>query len=288
MGVASGRCSQVDSGWTGDFGSLALSPDGKRLAVSIVDATGEQIWVKHLGVPHGPLSKLTFEGVNIAPQWHPDGKQVLFVEEFLASHNLRVVHADGNSAAPTELLHIPDHVYNAKWSADGRWVVYEFRRTGSLRDIAGVRPGVDSSPVSLAQSKFAESNPSISPNGRWLLYDANTTGSSEVYVRPFPNASTALHQISSGGGSRPRWSPDGREIFFVNKNRELVRVAVVPGDAFAFSDQRVLFSLRGIANWDVAPDGQRFIMIRDREGRGRRKLVVVENVFQELKAKAPR
>ena len=225
--------------------------------------------------------------MNIAPQWSPDGKQVLFVEEFLASHNLRVVHADGNSASPTELLHIPDHVYNAKWSADGRWVVYELRRTGSLRDIAGVRPGVDSSPVSLAQSKFAESNPSISPNGRWLLYDANTTGSSEVYVRPFPNASTALHQISSGGGSRPRWSPDGREIFFVNKNRELVRVAVVPGDAFAFADQRVLFSLRGVVNWDVAPDG-RFIMIRDREGRGHRKLVVVENVFQELKAKAPR
>jgi Tol biopolymer transport system component len=120
------------------------------------------------------------------------------------------------------------------------------------------------------------------------LYEASTTGTLEIYVRPFPDASTRLYQISTGGGSEPKWSPDGTEIFYVNGNNELVRVAVIPGATFSVADPRVLFSLRGVADWDVAPDGQRFIMIRDRQGRQRAKLVVVDNFFEELRAKVPR
>ena len=284
----SGEFSEADPGWTGDFGSLALSPDGKRLAVSIVDATGEQIWVKQLGVPHGALSKLTFEQVNNSPRWHPDGTQILFVGHFVGSRNLRAVRADGTSQSPTALLHADDRIYQARWSADGRWLVYEVSGAGTSRDLAAVRPGVDSAPVSLVKSKFTERNPSLSPDGRWLLYEANTTGTVESYVRPFPNTSQGLYQVSSGGGSGAKWSRDGREIFFANGNAELVRVAVVPGNSFAIADQRVLFSLRGVADWDVAPDGRRFIMIRDRQGQQHRKLVVVENFFQELKARVPR
>ena len=284
----SGEFSEADPGWTGDFGSLALSPDGKRLAVSIVDATGEQVWVKQLGVPHGALSKLTFEQVNDMPRWHPDGTQILFVGQFVGARNLRAVRADGTSQSPTELSHAADRIYQARWSADGRWLVYEIAGTGTSRDIAAVRPGVDSAPVSLLKSKFTERNPSLSPDGRWLLYEANTTGTVETYVRPFPNTSQGLYQVSSGGGSKAKWSRDGREVFFANGNAELVRVAVVPGNSFAIADQRVLFSLRGVADWDVAPDGRRFIMIRDRQGQQQRKLVVVENFYQELKVRVPR
>ena len=284
-----GEFSAVDPGWTGDFGSIALSPDGTRLAVSIVDATGEQIWVKRLGVPHGTLSKLTFEGVNTVPRWHPDGTQLMFGARFAAERKLRAVRADGSSPSPTMLLELPGkRIYIANWSRDGRWLVYEAWADLNGRDIFAVRPGVDSAAVPLVVSKFADRNPSVSPDGRWLLYDATTTGTPEVYVRPFPDASKALYQISTGGGSGAKWSRDGREIFFTNGTGELTRVAVVPGNSFAFADQRVLFSLRGVLDWDVTPDGRRFIMIRERQGQQRHKLVVVENVFAELKARAPR
>ena len=283
-----GDFSEADPGWIGDFTSLALSPDGKRLAVSIVDATGEQIWVKQLDVAHGALSKLSFERVNDTPRWHPDGTQILFVRQYVGSSNLSAVRADGSSPSPAALLHAVGHIYQARWSADGRWLVYEVAGTGTSRDIAAIRPGVDSAPVSLVKSKFTERNASLSPDGRWLLYEANTTGTMEAYVRPFPNTAQGLYQISSSGASKATWSHDGKEIFFRSGNAELVRVAVVPGNSFAIADQRVLFSLRGVADFDVAPDGRRFIVIRDRLGQQQRRLVVVENFFQELKARVPR
>ena len=107
-------------------------------------------------------------------------------------------------------------------------------------------------------------------------------------MRPFPNTTESLTQVSTGGGMQPKWSRDGSEIFFANGKRELVSVGVLPGRSFAVGVPRVLFSLQGTSEWDVAPDGKRFIMLRDREGQQRPKLIVVENFFEELKAKVPR
>ncbi|MEK7402698.1 MAG: protein kinase [Gemmatimonadota bacterium] len=283
----SGAATEVVPGWTGHFTGVALSPDGSKLAIAIVDGTGEQIWVRRLGPGGGTLSKLTFEGVNTRPRWHPDGTRVSFVLRFVNAGNLRAVRADGASPAPVELL--PGvRGLTSRWSKDGRWLVYEFLAAeGGGADLSAIRVG-DSTQLPLANSRFIERNASLSPDGRWLLYEANTTGAFEVYVRPFPKTSEGLYQVSSGGGVDPKWSADGREIFFRNGNNELARVAVARSTTFAVDDQRVLFSLRGVVDWDVMPDGQRFVLLRDRQGQQRRKLVVVENFFQELNARVPR
>jgi serine/threonine-protein kinase len=286
----SGQITPVDTSWAGDLSSIALSRDGSKLAVSIVDATGEQIWVKRLDMPHGTMSKLTFDGVNGIPRWSPDGSQVLFTTMFGVARPLRAVRADGTNPTPVDLVRVAraERVYAATWSPDRRWIVYEaLGATGTGRDLFARRTSGDTTPVPLANSKFSERNPSVSPDGRWLLYEATTTGTIEVYVRPFPDVGKGLYQISSGGGLNPKWSRDGHEIFYANQNGNLARVAVVPGNTFAFVDPRVLFSIRGVADWDVAPDG-RFIMIRERGGRLRSKLVVVENFFQELNVRVPR
>ena len=98
-----------------------------------------------------------------------------------------------------------------------------------------------------------------------------------------------MYPVSIAGGSRAKWSRDGKEIFFANANAEMVLASVVvSGNAFSISDRRVLFPLRGVREWDVAPDGRRFMLLRDRRDTQGLKLVVVENFLQELNAKVPR
>ena len=143
---------------------------------------------------------------------------------------------------------------------------------GSGRDISALRTGSDSAPVVLVNSTFTERNPSLSPDGRWLLYESTQTGRLEVYVRPFPNTSEALYQVSADDGTTLKWSRDGREIFYQNASADLMRIAVTPGTTFGFTDPRVLFSLRGVADWDVMPDGQRFVVIRERSAQQRDRL----------------
>ena len=282
-----GDVTPLDTAWTAIFGALEVSPDGTRLAVAIEDNGVQQIWVKPLGVPNSPLTKLTFNGSNSLPHWHPDGKQVLFVTSSSTKATVHVVNADGTSPVPRNLLQARGRTYAARWSADGNWIVYEGTADGTNdRNIYAVRVG-DTTVIPIAITPSGERDPSLSPDGRWVMYSASTTGINEVYVRPFPNASAGSYQISNDGGTRPMWSRDGREIFYANTNGDLMRVAVVPGNAFSTTDRRKLFSVRGIDRWDVMPDGTRFIMTREREGLQRRKLVVVENFFEELKARVP-
>ncbi len=279
----SGVVSEVEPGWTGDFGSLALSPDGRKLAVSIIDAAGEHIWVRQLDRSRGPVSKLTFERSNHSPRWHPDGIQVTYTSSYVAESDLRTVRADGSGTL--EILRQDSFpVYEGNWTRDGRWLVYG-GRTSSSRNVYGIRPGLDSTPVPFGSTRFNERNGSISPNGRWLLFEANPTGTYEVYVRPFPNSSASLSQVSTSGGLKPKWSRDGREIFFIGGRNELVRVPVLPGESFATGEPSTLFSLVGIWDWDISPDGQRFIVIRSRRSDESGQLVVVENFFEELRQK---
>jgi len=281
-----GAFSEVDPAWTGDFESLAISPDGTQLAVSIAEGGSEHIWVKRLGRLPGPISKLTHERSNTAPRWDSAGRRVLFASRYSAESDLRATLAD--ASGPPTILRSDVFITDGRWSPDGRWLIYG-GRAPSMRvfreDIFGIRPGRDSAPVPLAATDFSERNGSVSPNGRWLLFEANPTGRYEVYVRPFPNTSASLTQVSTGGGTVPEWSRDGREIFYANGKSELARVAVRPGAPFAVGEPSTLFSLDRVADWDVAPDG-RIIMIRALEGEQASQLVVVENFFQELRQKA--
>ncbi len=286
----SGVFTPVDEGWSGAFNSVAISPDGTRLAVSIIETTGEQVWIKNLR-PKGALSKLTFDGVNGAPAWKPDGTELLYVSRFTQKHNLLSVRADGGSPKPMDVMRGNLRAYTASWSKDGRWILFEtfgVLDMASGRDVAALRIGSDSAAVTVVNSPFADREPSLSPDGRWLLYAGSQTGRLEVYVRPFPVVSQALYQVSADGGANPKWSRDGREIFYVNAKRELVRVAVTGGNTFAFTDPRVLFSMRDVADWDVMPDGQRFVVTRARAAQQRSKLVVVENFAEELRRRVAR
>ena len=151
----------------------------------------------------------------------------------------------------------------------------------------------------LVQTRFVERNGGVSPDGRWLAYEANDAGSFEIYVRPFPDVSGGQWQVSSAGGIRPLWARSGQELFYVAPTGALMRSvvergAVMGGDnADASVKEGYLipqFHVRAAA-YDISPDGQRFLMIKDGSGADAaaapRNLIVVLNWVEELKRLVP-
>src|SRR5205809_4509849 len=288
-----GRAQAVDPEWPSDYlGSPALSPDGKWLAVArVANAEPMNIWIKRLD--RGPSIKLTLEGNdNFGPAWTPDGRSVTFSSApATGATDLRTERADGGAPAVMQ-LHEKRNLYNAGWSPDGKWLIFrtDVSSPGS-GDILAIRPGIDTAPVPVVATTFTELSPALSPNGRWLAYVSNETGADAVYVVPFPNTSAGKWAVSTGAGTEPLWSHRGNELFYRDGSGNLVAVAVNTTSRFSLGRSTALFSAAGFTSfrftpkYAVAPDDQRFLMIRPLET-STDKLIVVENWFEELRAKS--
>jgi Tol biopolymer transport system component len=271
-----GAASPVDSGWRIVTQNVrtALSPDGTRLAISMLASGNEDVWIKEL--PRGALSRLTFdESLDIRPRWTPDGRSVTFLSYRDSSANVYQRRADG-TGTDSLLLDLDLVITEAFWSPDGHWLVLRTGRTEGERDIWALRVGEDTRPRPLLVERWDEEAPTLSPDGRWLAYVSNETGRREVFVRPFPDVESGKWQVSTVGGVSPVWAHSGRELFFVSGAGELVSQAVIGGAAFRRGEQRALFNvqaysgLEGAADnyrgFDVSPDDQRFLMVRRSSG----------------------
>jgi serine/threonine-protein kinase len=158
-----------------------------------------------------------------------------------------------------------------------------------------MRPAVDSAPVPLVATSFRERSPSLSADGKWLAYASDETGRFEVFVRPFPEVSSGKWQISTAGGSSPRWSRTGDELFFIDGANDMQAVRVATKPAFGVLERRRLFSANGyfVSPWaqayDVSPDGKRFLMLRVGSSSGSVpvSVVLVQNFLAELQRRVP-
>jgi serine/threonine-protein kinase len=292
-----GTAEVIESAVRGSFRDVALSPDGTRLALGVWENGQGHVWIKQLA--QGPLQKLTVEGPwNWAPSWMADGRSVTFSglrgQKPAAFFQRR---ADGSGTAHVVLDH--ETVSSAAgelrgaWSRDGQWFVY---RGGD--GLYALRPDVDSVPVPLVDSRFHVSWPTLAPNGRWLAYVSDESGTNEVYVVPFPNTRDGKWLVSTGGGVAPVWAHSGRKLFYWGGRGKLMVVEVSTEAGFAIGARQALFSLIGDrqmvpwwwssarVSYDVALDDQRFVMLQSsRSGHASAELIVVENFFEELKAK---
>ena len=271
---------EIDPEWSEDFSALRLSPEGARLAVTIREGLGGDIWIKQLD--QGPLSKLTFEPNSFDPSWKPDGTSVTFVSDRAGTADIYAKRADGS--APAEL--ILDHerpISQPVWSPDGSWLV--FTLTGGQSDLYGFQPDTNREPVPLvADDQINEAWPAISPDGRWLAYVSLETGEEQVYVRPFPNVTDAKWLVSTDGGTQPKWARSGQELFYQSGNAEMVTVEIHPGLTFSTGQPRALFEWGDLDDdrWDVADDQFVFVTSRLSE-EGTSRLILVRNWFEELR-----
>jgi Tol biopolymer transport system component len=274
---------------TGTGSGLRISPDGRSVAVKRNVDGNDDIWIMRL--PDGPLERLTFDELPESyPTWSPDGQVVTYRRMTSGFWQSR---ADG-TGSPRLLLADP-RVSQARTSPDGAWIVFR-TVSGNVTpqptdDILGFRPRVDTVAVPLvATPEFSEQEPMISPDGRWLAYSSDRSGTREVYVSPFPDVESARVTVSRSGGFGPRWAHSGRELFYVDGEGRLVAAEVEADSEFRVLSSRTLFPLTG-AFWsatgsdfyDVAPDDQRFLMIRLSGGAGAdTRHILVLNFFAEL------
>ncbi len=298
-----GGVEPVDPAWTGMFSSPALSPDGTRLAVSLVGGppTSEpgvnqhlasaDVWVKHLD--RGPHVRLSLDGRQNTPTaWTPDGRSITYGSDRTdGQFRIWTKLADG-SGEPVPVLPGLAIGNRGRWSRDGAWLIYRPGFTDG--DILGFRPGRDTVPVPIVATPAQERNPALSPNGRWLAYTSDESGADEVYVVPFPSAGDAKWRISNSGGIEPLWAHSGRELFYRTVRGEMIAVEVQTEPTFSLGPATVLFTDVTLhtsnlhPQYDVAPDDRRFLMIRQRRGEDTGRLVLIQNYLGQLRQLAPR
>jgi hypothetical protein len=150
----------------------------------------------------------------------------------------------------------------------------------------------------LIQTTFAEGLAEVSPDGRWLAYQSNESGQNQIYVRPFPDVNSGRWQVSPSGGTHPAWARSGRELFYRDAAGALTTVSIQTTPAFSAGNPTKLFDTRyhsalNMRSYDVAPDGRRFLMIKDVPAASQQSdvrpasIVVVLNWVEELKARLP-
>jgi eukaryotic-like serine/threonine-protein kinase len=266
-----------------------LSPDGRRVAVSIGEQE-VQVWLYDLS--RETLTRLTFEGnTNTGPSWTPDGKRIAFGSSKEGPFNIFWQLADGSGGlerlTTSEFTHAP-----MSWSPDGQLLAFIEVNPTTQRDIWVLRMG-DRKAQPFLRTRFDETSARFSPDGHWLAYVSSESGRFEIYVQPYPGPG-GKWQISTEGGMDPVWNPNGRELFYRSRDKMMaVDIATQPG--FVAGTPRMLFEERyepapvPIPNYDVSPDGQRFLMLKPSEQAeaAPTQINVVLNWFEELKRRAP-
>jgi eukaryotic-like serine/threonine-protein kinase len=286
--------SSIDSSWHGAYNSLAVSPDGRRVAVGVgLEAGKLDIWVKTL--ERGPFTRLTFGGTNRRPAWSPDGRTVAFIHD-TGTTSLAFARLVDASAPARPIAALDRPVQEVAWSPDGAWLLLRTDNGAAGRgDIVGIRTSGDTTPVPLVADNFTELHPAVSPDGHWIAYTSEESGTREIYVRPFPATTGGRSQVSNGGGSEARWSADGRELFFKGSDR-LIAARVRTAGGFEVTDLRPLFGVgdyqddRFHQSYDLLPGGQGFLFLRNRgpAGAGAVTVVMADNWFTEVRARAAR
>ena len=298
-----GRETAIDALPPRPYNTIGLSRDGTRLAFTVLDRELD-IWTWDFA--RESLTRLTFgSSLEFLPRWTPDGRRVVFQSYRDGPANLYSVASDGSGTV--ERLTTSDNVhYPNSIAPDGTVLFAELRpKTGfdilrlpvSAPQGAGIAAPSDER---LSKASVLVSGPSpeyaanISPDGRYFAYQSTESeGRFAVYVRPYPDASKGLWQISTGGGTAPVWAQTGRELFYLDESNTLMAVPVeTSGPQFSAGRPTKVFDTKYYGNfysYDVTPDGLRFLMIKESNAadRNQASIVVVLNWHEELKRLVP-
>ncbi|HEX7296457.1 MAG TPA: hypothetical protein VF251_11925, partial [Pyrinomonadaceae bacterium] len=272
------------------FGSIALSPDGKRALTSMYDADGRpsDIWIVDFSRP--ARSRLTFDPYSDGEAiWSPDGNQIVFTSNRGDNGHTNLYITSANSSGNDQKLLVADaEDIPTSWSKDGQYILIT-RWMNGRASIWVLRPNIDTEAKPVLQSSaFDQGTGIFSPNGRFIAYTTNESGKYEVQVQTFP-PSGPKWPVSSDGGVLPLWRADGRELFYLTLDGKVMAVDVKTETNFESGTPKELFQAdikqgAGLP-YGVTPDGSRFLIKTPANKSAATPLVVISNWTARLKQK---
>jgi Tol biopolymer transport system component len=236
-----------------------LSPDEDHVVFNRADPQNgnADIWLVELR--RGSATRLTTQSSYEWRQiWSPDGRHIAFASNRTGPMNLYERPASGGE--DQVLLQSNKRLIPTDWSRDGRFIVYVELNPETQEDLWVLPLDGDRKPFPIVRTEFNERQGRLSPDGRWMAYTSDESGAAEVYVQGFTGreASGPKIKVSINGGSNPRWRRDGRELFYIARDRKLTAVQVEPAATFAVGVARTLFEVS--SEYTFTADGQRFLM----------------------------
>ncbi len=302
----------------GQLNDVRISPDGTRVALLQGSSPSGDVWVYEFA--RATFTRLTFTTTNATPVWSADGKNIYYVSTDPAKDETTILRkpADGSREAEN-IVTIPHQAYLKAILPDGETALLDTERQTNDSNIVTVSLKPGAQPTPLVNTQFMEYAAAVSPDGRWLAYQSNESGRPEIYVRELVG-SGGRWPISTGGGEEPRWSPDGRELYY-RINSQLMAIPIetrsspithdsslmthdsslspksairIPKFEIFPGPPKVLFNevydLRSNTGetYDVDPHGGRFLMTRPpKEDSSTAQVRIVLNWFTELQRLAP-
>jgi Tol biopolymer transport system component len=259
---------------TDDFYThVRVSPDGSRAAMELADGSGNMdIWTWDFA--RRIKTRQTFDPKpDRSPTWSPSGREIAFSS--LRTGVWQLFRRDVTSGQPDEqLTSSPGDKIAPDWSRDGKYLVFIQIGTTTAEDIWALPLDGDRQPYPILQTPAIETNPALSPDGRWLAYESAQSGRPEVLVTRFPGSRTSVDaaaprwQVSRQGGSRPRWSADGRVVFYVSLDDQSIMRADVRTSAAGFDNDLPRVSVEipvmpvARSPFDVSADGRLLLLER--------------------------
>ena len=287
------------------YGTPRLSPDGTRVAAEIYDGSTD-VWIWDFA--RETLRRLTFDSSgNGMSVWTPDGRQIIFQSRRTGMSSVYKQAADG-SGTVDRLSTSETPQWATSITPDGNWiaafdllpravfsnVIFLPVTRAVVRPSSTPPPGVSQSPVKpLAETRLRGDMADFSPNGRFIAYQSDESGRYEIYVRPFPRVDNGRWQVSTAGGTRPAWSRNGRELFYLDASNAFTAVPVnTSGPTISIGIPATVFDAKyaepnPARHYDVSADGQRFLMLKaiatGDPNATPVSIVLVEHWFEELK-----
>jgi len=269
------------------FSSIALSPGAKTLVASFYDSLGMDVWTYDLA--RGLPARFTFDPArDDFPVWSPDGRSVVFNSVRKGHWDLYRKSADGSGVE--ELLYSDDREkYPNTWTPDGKSLLFQTLDGKADSWVLTMTPESPGAPLKAVQFLPGVSSArwaKFSPDGRWVAYYAEESQRGEVYVSPFLH-SGSKRQISTNGGTKPRWRQDGKEIFYLSPEGQLMATEVrIGGETVEVGATHALFGGIPLGNgygYDISADGQRILATVAKDQKSNEPITLVQNWAAGLK-----
>lgn len=262
-----------------------FSPDEQFVALSINDVANSNADIWTLDIKRGIKTRVTFDSTSdLSGIWSPDGKQIAFTSERSAKNGIYIKNVSGLGEI-VKVYECEQDVYPRSWSSDGRYILISRTDSKTQDDVWVIPLSKESEPYPIINSPFNEYDACFSPDGRWMAYVSDETGVEQVYVTSFPGPGSKW-QVSTNAGDRPKWRGDGKELYYLSNEDEIMSAeADGAGQTFRVGQVKVLFEINGARPgtvYDVTSDGQRFLVNQVMQRSAKTTVVMIKNWGEEI------